>query len=63
MISQKQYASRRRDLMAMMQGNSIAVIAAAPEKIRSKDTHYPYKQATNLSYLCGFARARVSDAA
>ncbi len=54
MISQKQYASRRRDLMAMMQGNSIAVIAAAPEKIRSKDTHYPYKQSTNLSYLSGF---------
>ena len=54
MISQRQYASRRRDLMAMMQGNSIAVIAAAPEKIRSKDTHYPYKQSTNLSYLSGF---------
>ena len=54
MISHKQYASRRRDLMAMMQGNSIAVIAAAPEKIRSKDTHYPYKQSTNLSYLSGF---------
>ena len=54
MISQKQYASRRRDLMAMMHGNSIAVIAAAPEKIRSKDTHYPYKQSTNLSYLSGF---------
>ena len=49
MISQRQYASRRRDLMAMMQGNSIAVIAAAPEKIRSKDTHYPYKQSTNLA--------------
>ena len=40
--------------MAMMHGNSIAVIAAAPEKIRSKDTHYPYKQSTNLSYLSGF---------
>jgi Xaa-Pro aminopeptidase len=40
--------------MAMMQGNSIAVVAAAPEKIRSNDTHYPYKQCTNLSYLSGF---------
>lgn len=54
MISQRQYASRRRDLMAMMQSNSIAVIAAAPEKIRSKDTYYPYKQSTNLTYLSGF---------
>ena len=40
--------------MAMMQSNSIAVIAAAPEKIRSNDTHFPYKQCTNLSYLSGF---------
>ena len=53
-ISQKEYASRRRDLMAMMQTNSIAVIASAPEKIRSNDTHFPYKQCTNLSYLSGF---------
>ena len=37
-----------------MQSNSIAVIAAAPEKIRSNDTHFPYKQCTNLSYLSGF---------
>jgi Xaa-Pro aminopeptidase len=54
MISKREYAGRRRDLMAMMQPNSIAVVACAPEKIRSKDTHYPYKQNTNLSYLCGF---------
>jgi len=54
MISKKEYAARRRELMAMMPSNSIAVIAAAPEKIRSKDTHYPYKQNTSLSYLCGF---------
>ncbi len=54
MISQKDYASRRSDLMAMMQSNSIAVIAAAPERIRSNDTHYPYKQSTTLGYLSGF---------
>jgi len=54
MISKREYAGRRRDLMAMMEPNSIAVVACAPEKIRSKDTHYAYKQNTNLSYLCGF---------
>jgi Xaa-Pro aminopeptidase len=43
--------------MAMMLPNSIAVICAAPEKIRSKDTHYPYKQNTSLTYLCGFPEA------
>ena len=55
MITAKEYAARRRELMSMMQGNSIAVIASGREKVRSKDIHYPYKHATNLTYLCGFA--------
>ncbi|MDC0088745.1 Xaa-Pro aminopeptidase [Porticoccaceae bacterium] len=55
MITAKEYAARRRELMAMMAANSIAIVTAAPEKIRSRDIHYPYKQATSLSYLCGFA--------
>ena len=55
MISKKEYAGRRKDLMSMMADNSIAVIAAAPEKVRSKDTLYPYKQSTNFSYLSGFS--------
>ena len=55
MISKKEYAARRKDLMSMMADNSIAVIAAAPEKVRSKDTLYPYKQSTNFSYLSGFS--------
>ena len=55
MISKKEYAARRKDLMSMMGHNSVAIIAAAPERVRSKDTYYPYKQSTNLSYLCGFA--------
>jgi Xaa-Pro aminopeptidase len=55
MISKKEYADRRKDLMSMMADNSIAVIAAASEKVRSKDTLYPYKQSTNFSYLSGFS--------
>ena len=54
MISTREYAARRRDLVAMMEDSSIAVVAAAPERIRSKNTLYPFKQNTNLSYLCGF---------
>ena len=55
MITAKEYTARRRELMSTMQGNSIAIVAAAAEKVRSRDTLYPYKQATNLSYLCGFS--------
>lgn len=54
MIVMKEYAARRRDLMSMMEPNSIAVVASAPEKVRSKDTYYPYKQDATFTYLCGF---------
>lgn len=54
MTTNKEYAARRKDLMSQMHKNSIAIISSAPEKIRSRDTHYPYKQNVNLSYLCGF---------
>ena len=51
MIANKEYAARRKELMSLMHGNSIAIIASAPEKIRSRDTHYAYKQNVTLSYL------------
>lgn len=54
MISNRELQARRRELMATMEPNSIAIIPAAPQRVRSKDTLYPYKQSTNLSYLCGF---------
>lgn len=54
MISQKEYAKRRQELMSMMDDNSIAIISSAPERLRSRDTYYAYKQSTNLSYLSGF---------
>jgi Xaa-Pro aminopeptidase len=54
MITHKQYAARRRDLMSVMVPNSIAVIPSAPERVRSNDTLYPYKQSANLTYLSGF---------
>jgi Xaa-Pro aminopeptidase len=54
MIDKKEYAARRKELMSMMHANSIAIISSAPEKIRSRDTHYQYKQNVNLTYLCGF---------
>jgi Xaa-Pro aminopeptidase len=34
--------------------DAILVLAAAPERIRSRDTHYPYRQDSDFSYLTGF---------
>jgi Xaa-Pro aminopeptidase len=45
---------RRRSLMRIMGDNAIAVIPAARETIRSRDTEYPYRQDSNFYYLSGF---------
>lgn len=45
---------RRRALMRLMGENSIALIPAAPEAVRSRDMHYRYRQDSNFSYLSGF---------
>ena len=50
----KQYGSRRRNLMRQMGPDSIAILPGAREVIRSRDTHYPFRQDSNLHYLCGF---------
>jgi Xaa-Pro aminopeptidase len=49
------YARRRKQLMRIAGEDAILVLAAAPERIRSRDTHYPYRQDSDLLYLTGFA--------
>lgn len=50
----REFARRRRQLMRMMGNDGIAIIASAPEKIRSRDTHYPFRQDSDFWYLTGF---------
>ena len=40
--------------MRMAGDDAILVLPAAPERIRSRDTHYPYRQDSDLWYLTGF---------
>jgi len=47
------YASRRRRLTDLM-GEGVAVIATAPEKLRNRDSHYPYRFDSYFYYLTGF---------
>ena len=48
------YARRRKQLMRMAGDDAILVLPAAIERIRSRDTHYPYRQDSDLWYLTGF---------
>ena len=53
-IDAKEFARRRRQLMRMAGDDAILVLPAAPARIRSRDTHYPYRQDSDLWYLTGF---------
>ena len=54
MIQSKEYKSRRRSFMNQVGEGSIAIIPGASEQVRSRDTHYPFRQDSNFSYLTGF---------
>jgi len=53
-ISKTEYARRRKALMELMEPNSIAIVPSAKEKIRSRDTHYTFRQDSDVHYLSGF---------
>jgi len=53
-IAAAEYARRRRQLMRMAGEDAILVLPAAPERVRSHDVHYPYRQESDFWYLCGF---------
>lgn len=54
MISQEEFASRRKKLIEHMGHESLAIIPAAHEKIRSGDTEYLFRQNSDFYYLTGF---------
>ena len=53
-IDNKEYTRRRRQLMRIAGDDAILVLPDEPERIRSRDTHYPYRQDSDLWYLTGF---------
>lgn len=53
-MKSEEFSRRRRELMRMMGPESIAILPAAREKIRSRDTEYPFRQDSDFQYLTGF---------
>src|SRR4029079_453695 len=47
-------AKRRRQLMRIAGDDAILILPSAPERIRTRDTHYPYRQDSDLLYLTDF---------
>ncbi len=55
MITQQEYAQRRKTLFEKMGKNSIAIFPSSPECVRSGDTHFAFRQNSDLYYLTGFS--------
>ena len=53
MINPELYRGRRQRLSQQMQ-RGVAVIATAPERVRNRDAHYPYRFDSYFFYLTGF---------
>ena len=53
-ISKTEFARRRKNLMALMEPNSIAIIPSSSEQVRSRDTVFPFRQDSDFYYLTGF---------
>ena len=53
-VPARAYTRRRKQLMRLAGDDAILVLPSAPERIRSRDTHYPYRQDSDLLYLTGF---------
>ncbi len=53
MFEAKQFKTRRLALMQSM-GSGVAIIPTAPEVIRNRDSHYPYRFDSYFYYLTGF---------
>jgi len=45
----------RRTRLAQAMGGGVAVIPTAPERLRNRDTHFPYRFDSHFYYLTGFA--------
>lgn len=53
-ITKQEFARRRKNLMAQMEPDSIAIVPAATERLRNRDVEYPFRQDSDFYYLSGF---------
>jgi Xaa-Pro aminopeptidase len=53
-VNAKEFARRRKHMMELIGANGIAVLVAAPERVRSRDTLFRYRPDSDFYYLTGF---------
>lgn len=58
-ITNREFSKRRRELMAQMEDNSIALLSSAPPRVRNNDAEYQYRQNSDFYYLTGFTESHA----
>ena len=54
-MNSKEFARRRKQLMSMVGEEGIAILPAAPVRMRSRDIGHRFRQDSDFYYLTGFA--------
>jgi len=54
-MNNREFARRRHALMRLMGKGAVAILPAAPARLRNRDVEYPYRQDSDFQYLTGFA--------
>ena len=54
-MNEKEFARRRKQLLRMVGHGGIAILPAAPVRMRSRDVEYRFRQDSDFYYLTGFA--------
>lgn len=53
-IESNEYAARRGELIERIGRDAVAIVPAAHEVVRARDTHYRFRQNSDFQYLTGF---------
>jgi Xaa-Pro aminopeptidase len=53
-MSSVNFRRRRRALLDALSPSAVAIVPAAAEAVRSRDVHHPFRQSSDLAYLCAF---------
>jgi Xaa-Pro aminopeptidase len=51
----REFASRRRHVLRMLDKDSVLLLPTAAEKTRNRDVHFPFRAESDFYYLTGFA--------
>lgn len=53
-MNTQEFTKRRKHLMELMGPDSVAILPAAPQRMRNRDTEFHYRQDSDFYYLTGF---------